>query len=360
MKFLKGFGTFICSFLLFLALSSFGFAYMLNSTILSSNFVDKQINKVNISSIARDVVKDQIADKLPSNSDVLKEVALNVFETKEPWIKAQLTGAVDSGYNYFLGKTDTLKISVSLVELKATLSSDFVNAAKDYLNQQMSAMSEAQKSQYLQDFIREFPASLLPPQLAALPQSYQKLAVEEYLREFTGQKPLTGLPVQITGLVDKSARQYFTDFLADFTSEIKDSYSIDQSTIDAKTMDSISTVKKAIGYFRSGYPWLIVFMVLMAALIFLINRNLKITARTLGVDLILFGVLDLVGSIVSRLIMPTQFLTNSSIPVSVQNVIDNVYKDVTSIMLTFSIVVLVIGVVFLVASFFFKKKEIPA
>lgn len=57
MGFLKGLGTVICSFLLFLALIIFSIAFMLNSTILNSNFVNSQVSKIEIASIARDVAE---------------------------------------------------------------------------------------------------------------------------------------------------------------------------------------------------------------------------------------------------------------------------------------------------------------
>jgi hypothetical protein len=102
-------------------------------------------------------------------------------------------------------------------------------------------------------------------------------------------------------------------------------------------------------------------MVVMAGLIFLINRNVKVTTRTLGINLLIFGVMDLAGVIVSKILTPTKFLPSSvDIPVSVQNIIDNVFKDVTSIALTFSIGVLVVGAVLLTVSFIVKSKQAEA
>ena len=60
MGFLKGFGTFVLGLLLFLSLSIFGMAFMLNSTVLSPGFVKKQVDRIDISAVARDIADQQI------------------------------------------------------------------------------------------------------------------------------------------------------------------------------------------------------------------------------------------------------------------------------------------------------------
>jgi len=60
MKFLKGLALFILSSLLFLSLSIFGIVFMLNQTILNPDFVVSQVNKLDIASIAGDMLSEQI------------------------------------------------------------------------------------------------------------------------------------------------------------------------------------------------------------------------------------------------------------------------------------------------------------
>jgi hypothetical protein len=122
--------------------------------------------------------------------------------------------------------------------------------------------------------------------------------------------------------------------------------------------EPLAKARKYIGYFQSGYWLMIVFMLVMAGLIFLINRNVKSTCRALGIDLLIFGALDLAGIIIAKLITPTNFIKNTSdVPASALNVIDNVYKDVTNIALRFTIGVLAVGVILLVVSFIMKPRQ---
>jgi len=355
---LKSLGTFICSFLFFLALTIFSIAFMLHSTILSSDFVTKQVNRIDISSIARDVAEKQIGSELPEQAKVLKDVAYDVIAKQEPWIKEQLDNAINTGYDFFLGKSSTLKITVPLAELKASLKNDLWNALPEYLQEQLSGKSDTEIQRYLQDFIQQIPGDVLPPELAALPEELQQTAIEQYLRELAGLKLTEAIPAEISGQFENLMKQYFDQYYAEFTNDIPDSFIVDEAKIGPNTMDSLLMVRKYIGYFQTGYYWVVIFMVLMAGLIFVINYNVKVTARTLGIDLLVFGILDVGGGIISKNLSPIKLIPNiSQIPVSVQNIIDNLYKDITSIALNFGIGVLAAGIVLLVVSFIVKRKE---
>jgi hypothetical protein len=360
MGFLKGLGTFVCSFLLFLALMIFSMGYMIHNTVLSADFVNKQVNRIDIASISRDIAEDQIGKELPKEAEVLKEVAYDVISAEEPWIKEQLNYVVDTGYDYFLGNTDTLNITVSLEELKLDLSDDMWEATRNYLEQKLAGKSEYEISRYLEDFARQFPPEILPSELALLTPVDRDLAIEQFFRKFAGQEPLPNVP-QYNDQIENSVRIYFNDYLAEFTRDIPDSYSIDESSVGAGQMDTIRTVRKYIGYFENVYWWLIAFMVVMAGLIFLINRDVKVTTRSLGINLLVFGVLDLAGAILAKVITPTKFLPDvSDVPVSVQNIIDNVTKDIGNIALIFAIGVLVIGAALFTVSFFVKSRQAQA
>jgi hypothetical protein len=358
MSFLKGLGTFICSFLLFLALGIFSMAFMLHSTVLSANFVHKEVNQISISSIARDVADKQIADELPTAAEPVKNAALDVIAMQEPWIKAQLNSAIDIGYNYFLGKTDTLYIDIPLADIKASLGTDLWNALQNNLKEELAGKSESEISQYLQDFIGQIPTDILPLELAVLPWNLRNIAIEEYLRQVTGQKTLVGVPPGLTAQVTSQVKVYFDDYFTQFTKDIADHEIIDANKIGPEGMKNIKLARRIIDDFQTAFPWLIVFMIAMAGLIFLINLDARKTARTLGINILIFGVLDLAGSIIGRMITPSHFIhSTADVPLSVQHVIDNVTRDVSAIALKFSIGVLVVGAVLLIASFFIPGRE---
>jgi hypothetical protein len=112
--------------------------------------------------------------------------------------------------------------------------------------------------------------------------------------------------------------------------------------------------RKYIGYFRAGFYWLIVFMVLLAGGIFLIHRNIQDPSRALGIDLAIYGVLDLAGALAARSFSPAPYLPDEV--ASLRPWLTGVYNDITGIVLTFSIVVLAVGAGLIVVSFVFKKK----
>jgi hypothetical protein len=203
---LRSLATSVLSFILFLTLAVFSIAFMLKGTVLNYDFVSDQVDKVPIADIAHDFGDEIITNQLTQDMPFVKDVALNVIEKKEPWIKEQLKAAMDSGYDYLLGETDTLYIVIPLSELKMDLQSTLWDEARAYLQQELAGKSETEVSRYLQDIIRQIPYDLMPPELAALPQEIRNLAIEQYLRDFAGQNPVIGLPPEITASVQESAR----------------------------------------------------------------------------------------------------------------------------------------------------------
>jgi hypothetical protein len=369
MGFLKGFGTYVCNSLLFLVLAFFSMAYMLNSTVLSADFVTRQVDNIDIASVAPDISEKLVSEEMPPEAELLKDVALDVISEQEPWIKEQLDSAVNTGYDFFLGESDTLSITIPLVELKTSLKDSLWNAVQDHLGQQLSGMSDYEIKRYLQDYMGQIPEENLPPELAALPEDERNTAIEQYLRELGGLEMTEAIPAAISNQFEGLMKEYFDQYYAEFISDIPDSYTIDESTIGSDTMDTFFTVRKYIGYFQTYYPWAIVFMVVMAGLIFLINWGVKAPARSLGINLLVFGVLNVAVAIVFKVISPMQLIQKiipdfSEIPASVQNIADGVSNDVLSISLTFGIGVLVVGVILLVASFVVgrlkKKTEVSA
>ncbi|MBN1162113.1 MAG: hypothetical protein JXA17_09220 [Dehalococcoidales bacterium] len=357
MSIFRGIATSLLSFILFLTLAVFSIAFMLQGTVLNYNFVSDQVDTLPIADIARDFGDELITSELTQDMPFAKDVALNVLEREEPWIKDQLKDAMDGGYDYLLGDTETLYIVIPLSELKADLQTSLWDEARVYLQQELAGKSEPEISRYLQDIVSQIPSDLMPPELATLPRDVRNLAVEQYLRDFAGLNSVIGLPPEITASVEESARQYFDAFLEDFIDEIPDTYTIDESSLGSETMDAISTARTAVGYFQTYYPWMIVLMVVLAALIFVTNMNIRATARALGINLCIFGGLDLIGIIVVKVVKPFHFITDAfDVPDTLSSWAEGVANDVTSVALPLAIGLLVVGVALLVVSFVVKPK----
>jgi hypothetical protein len=361
MGFLKGLATFILSFLLFLVLMVFSIAFLVNGTVLSYDFVSHEVEKMPVSSIARDIAKDQLGDQLTQGSEFLTEVAYRVIEKQEPWIKTQMNNALRTGYGYFEGKTNTLAITVPLTELKNNLVNTLWPEAKDYLSEQLAGKSDYEISAYLQDIVHQIPPDALPPALAALPEAQRNQYLEQYLRDAANVPPKAGYPAldpYNKSLMDQTINQ----FISDFISNMPDTLSTDESTIGASTMQSLRDVKQDIGYFHTWYPWLIPLMVVLAGLIFLVNWSFRGPARWLGINLIIMGIVDLVGIILLRTLPVVQWAAdamNTDVSPALKTWIEGLISDITGVMLPLIIGILVVGVALLVVSFVIPKKEKP-
>ncbi len=362
MGFLRGLGTTICSILLFLGLSVFSVAFMANSTVLNTDFINDQIDKLDITSMARETIEEFITDALPTNSDLLQGTAMNIIEELEPQIKALMHTAINEGYNYFLDKSSTLSITIPLADIKASLKDNIWQMAVEYLKIHLAEMSPADADKYVSIIASEVPADALTSELAALPSNVRQDILEQYLDDLGGRSSFDPLSFGLNFAVEQQAKAAFEQYYDEAIAGIPDNYNLDEGTVDADVLNAVRSVRDAVAIFKAAYIWLIVFIIVMAGLIFLINwKNVRASLRTLGIDLLIFGVIDLAGTLIVRGIHFEKYFTNSvDIPVSVQNWIQGLTADLTGIMLIFSISVLVIGVALTTVSFFIKSPEVNA
>lgn len=295
MKVLKGFGLGILSFFLFLSLSVFGIAFMINSTLLNPDFVAAEVDKIDVSALVIELTEEQIGKQLPQEALFLKEAFYEVISDQEPWLKEQVNAAIYSGYDYFLGKSESLNIVISLDQLKTSLRDSLWQTFNEYL----------------------------PSELFGLPEDQLKSYFDQYYQEIAGQIP------------------------SEFT--------IDESSIPPEAMEQILQVRQGIGYFQTGYSALIGFMVLLIAGIILIHRNVRNTTRELGIIFLIYGVLEFVGVYLAKIFAPTS-LPLYDIPLPLQTWLMVLYNDLLASLQMFSLGVLIGGVVLLVVSFVYKPR----
>ena len=72
---------------------------------------------------------------MPAELYFLKDAVYNAIDAQEPWFKAQADQTIDSGYDFFLGKTDKLAIKIPLDTLKA----DLKNSLWQEMNKQLTS-----------------------------------------------------------------------------------------------------------------------------------------------------------------------------------------------------------------------------
>jgi hypothetical protein len=113
-------GLVFISFLLFFLLIAFSIAFTANGTALNPKFITREIDEIDVSSIAIDLIED---DELGEDLDIPEELKTALYDTveeTEPVIKATLNETILSVGNYLRGKTDE-------PELARVLSDTFLN-----------------------------------------------------------------------------------------------------------------------------------------------------------------------------------------------------------------------------------------
>jgi len=242
MKCLKVLALILLSFLLFLSLSIFGLALMLNHTILNPDFIISELNKLDISSFAKDLFSQQI----PQDEPYVAEVIGNTFADLEPWIREQINDTIYSSYDYFLGKSQSLNLVILLEPLRDSL----------------------------KDNLKEAVLYSPPPELVGAPPAVVELYINEACQNIDEMIP--------------------------------PSFEFSESSLSPEVLSQLTEVRQAIGYVQLTYKVLIGFILLLILGIIFINREVRGATRKLGIILATYGAFEYVGIFVFKSLAGTQ------------------------------------------------------
>ena len=242
MKFLKGLALTLLSLLLFLSLSIFGLALTLNHTILNPDFIISGLNKLDISSLTKDLLSQQI----PQDEPYIAEVVDNTIADLEPWIRDQTHASIYSSYDYLLGRSQSLSLVISLEPLRDSLKSN------------------------LREAILRSP----PPELAGVPPAI----IELYINE---------------------AYQHIDQL-------IPPRFEFNESSLSPEVLVQLEQARQAIDYLQLGYKVLIGFILLLIVGIILINRQVRSSTRELGIIFLSYGAFEYLGIFVVKSLAGTQ------------------------------------------------------
>lgn len=297
MNFLKALGATILTLLLFLSLGVFSTLFTLNNTLLNPDFVVAQVDRLDVASLVREVTEGQISGELPPEAEFLEEAIYSTIADNEPWIKEQVRAAIYSFYDYLLGKSERLRLMVSLEPLKENL--------RDNLWQIFQ--------QNLQS---------LPPELAAAPP----------------------------GMLE----QYFDEFYQQFAGEIPSEFEFDESSIPPEVMAQLSLVRESISYAQMAYYGLIALMVVLVLGIVLLHRSVKGATRELGITFLIYGALEYAGVWATRNFMPTT-LPLPDIPSSLQAWLTGLIGDLVAPLEILGIGMMVGGAALIIVSIVYPR-----
>ena len=242
MKFLKGLALGLLGFLLFLSLSIFGLALTLNQTILNPDFIVSELDRLDVSTLA----KDSLSQQIPQDEPYIAEVVDNTIADLEPWIRDQTRTSIYSGYDYILGKSQKLSLEISLGPLIDSLKSN------------------------LREAILKSP----PPELAGVPPAIVEMYIDEACQK-----------------IDET---------------IPPKFELNESSLSTEALAQLEQARQYIDYFQMGYKILIGFILLLILGIILIYREVRDTTRKLGIIFTTYGALEYLGIFITKYIAETQ------------------------------------------------------
>ncbi len=295
MKFVKGLALSLLSFLLFLSLSIFGLAFLLNQTILNPDFVVSELDRLDISSLAKELLSEQITPE----EELIAEVLTDTIADLEPQIREQVNTVIYSSYDYLMGRSQSLSVVIPLEPLK------------------------------------------------------------ESLRDNLWQAFLESLPAALAGASSAEIEQYFDDFYQELSEQIPSTFEFNEgwlAEVLGVGLAQFEMAKQYIGYFQAGYKLLIGLIVLLIAGIILIDHQVRSASRKLGAILLPEGVLMLVGVFVVKYLARTQ-IAQLDIRPYFQELLPQLVSDFVAPLLMLSIGLLVGGVALLIVSFLYKPRQ---
>ena len=296
MKFLKGLLATLLTFLLFLSLAAFGSLFALRSTLLDPDFVVAQVEKLDVAALAEEVIDFQSGGQVPPEVSFLEEALYSAIAESEPQLKEQMSAAIYDGYDYLLGKSDRLNISVSLAPIKKDL--------KDRLWQSFEQSKES-----------------LSPEVAALPP--------------------------------EMLEQYFEEFYRQFEAGIPSEFVIDESSIPPEMMTMVDILRENTRYIQTAYYGLIALMVVLVAGIILLHRSVKGATRELGITFLIYGIIEYAGVWATQRYLPSIPLPD--IPPSMQAWLNGFIADLIAPMQVLGIGLMVSGAVLIIVSFVYPR-----
>lgn len=291
MKFLKGLALSLFGFLLFLSLTIFGFIFMLNNTLLNPDFVIAELDRLDMSSLAGELFSLEAPQEIPYLNEVIDETIAEL----EPWMKEEMGTVIYSGYDYLMGRTQSLNLIISTEPVRETLRENLWEA---------------------------FSASP-PPELATLPQPM----VEQYFNQFYQQQFGEVIPPTI-----------------EFT----------ESSLPPDTLATLGQVRQTIGYLPLVYQGLIGFIVLLVLGIVLLNRQVKGATRQLGTIFVTYGAFEYAGVLAAKYFADKP-LPMPGLPSSLQAWMPQFFYNLMAPLEMFSLGLLIGGVVLLIASFVYPR-----
>lgn len=296
MKFLKGFALFILGSLLFLSLTTFGIAFMLNQTILNPDFIVSQVDKLDIPSLAEDMLSQQIPPEAGEFEEYIGKAIDDTIAERETWLKEQARDAAYVFYDYLEGRSQSLSLTVSLEPVK------------------------------------------------------------ESLRENLRQAVLESPPPELEGLSPTEIDSYLDGYYQQISEGIPSTFELNEASMPPEVRGLLGQTRQIIDYFNLSYPALIGLILLLILLIILVNREVKGSTRGIGVNFLTCGALSFIGAF-AAVKLSGPLLAQANMPPYIQTWLPQFLSDTLAPLEKYSIGLAAVGVVLLIVSFAYKPRQ---
>jgi hypothetical protein len=233
MSFFKGLYLGLLATLLSFFLLVFVFTLTLESTLLKAQFMIDQSQTLDISVAASELLTDQMS----LDETIVKAINRSTVEL-EPWVRRQLNRIIFSCYDYWQGKTDRLKFTLTLDTFKTDLVDN------------------------LEKMYSQFP----PPDYLALSQSEREGFLFRIKQEAMDILPST---LEIT-----------------------------ESDLGEEIMSSFDRIRTVVTFINNAFWWSLVIALLIVLLWIVLFREVKSLMFYLGIVLTIDGVLSLLISLI--------------------------------------------------------------
>jgi len=286
-------------FLLFLSLSGFGLAFTANRTVLNPNFLISQLDTLDVPSLAEEVLREQIPEEVAFivPAEFIDEVLDDVIIELEPWLREQVNVAIYTGYDYLLGRSDSLSLVICLEEAK------------------------------------------------------------EVVRDKVWQAVLRSPPPIIEGLPSSLVEQYFNEFYQQISEQMPSTLEINESVINELSSDImpvLAQVRRYIGYLQIAYWVSIASTALLIMGIILLDRRVRGATRWIGIPCLISGIVTYVGTLVMKHFAGL-LMSQIDLPVQLQAWLPQLLNDSLAPMQIYGIILMAVGTALLIVSVVYKR-----
>ena len=279
------------SFLLFLSLSAFGLGFTANRTVLNPDFVISQLDRLDVPSL----VEGMLIERIPEEMGFMAEYLDDVVADLGPWIRDQATTAVYAGYDYLLGKSESLSLVIDMEPMK------------------------------------------------------------ESLRDSAWQAFLESPPLELSGIPSAEVERYFNEFYREFSEQIPPTIEINESMISPEIMARLEQARRYIGYLQLAYRISIGAMIAIIVGLVFLHRRVKGATRSIGIPCLSCGIFALVVTLVIKGFARVG-IAQADLPTQLQAWLPQFVNDVFAPAQMYGIGLTVTGVALIIVSVVYKRR----